>query len=72
VLNADDLYAAIVEGLGTVGVVGLVLATDPVADLGRVRPDLARRMDGDNLPFADRRGQIVRESRGTTLAWRIG
>jgi hypothetical protein len=72
VLNADNLDAAVVEGLGTVGIVELDVATNPVADLSRIRPDLARRMDGHDLAFTDRRGQIVRERGEATLARRVG
>jgi hypothetical protein len=43
-----------------------------VADLSRIRPDLARRMDGHDLAFTDRRGQIVRERGEATLARRVG
>jgi hypothetical protein len=42
-----------------------------MADLGRVRAGLADRVEGYDLAFADRRGQVVREGRNAALAWRV-
>ena len=43
-----------------------------MADLGRIRAGLARRMEGNDLTFTDRGGQVVREGRYAALAWRVG
>jgi hypothetical protein len=42
-----------------------------MADLGRVRAGLADRVEGYDLAFADRGGQVVREGRNAALAWRV-
>ena len=68
VLEADHLDAAVVQGMGDVGVVGLGIAPDSMANLGRIRPGLARRMKGHDLTLADRGGQIVGEGRDAALA----
>lgn len=52
-------------------VVGLGVAPDPVADLGRIRPRLTGRMKGDDLPLADGSGQVVRERGDPALPGRV-
>src|SRR5450759_5704369 len=71
-LNADHLHAAVVEGVCDIRVVRLVVAPDSMTDLGRIRPDLVGRMEGPDLPLADRSGQIVRERGNPALARGIG
>jgi hypothetical protein len=71
VLQAYHLHAAFVERIGGVRVVGLDVAPDSMADLGRVRAGLADRVEGYDLAFADRGGQVVREGRNAALAWRV-
>jgi hypothetical protein len=55
-----------------VGVVGLGIAPDSMPNFGRIRAGLARWMEGYDLPFADRSGQVVREGRDAALARRVG
>jgi hypothetical protein len=72
VLQAYYLHAAFVERICGGRVVGLDVAPDSVADLGRIRAGLAGRVDGYDLAFADRSGQVVREGRNAALAGRVG
>ena len=72
VLKADNRYATVVEGVRDICVVRLVVAPDPVADLGGVRPGLADWMNGDYLALADRGGQVIGECRDAALAWGVG
>jgi hypothetical protein len=71
-LNRDDVHAAVIEGMGHVGIVALDVAPDAVTDFGRIGAGLARRVKGDDLALTDRCGQIVGERRYPTSAWRIG
>jgi hypothetical protein len=50
----------------------LVVAPNSMTDLGGIRTDLVGRMEGNDFPFADRRGQIVREGGDAALARRVG
>jgi hypothetical protein len=72
VLQAHNLHAALVERICGGRVVGLDVAPDSMADLSRIRAGLAGRVEGYDLAFADRRGQVVREGRNAALAWRVG
>ena len=48
----------------------LGIAPDSMPNLGRIWSGLAGRMEGDDLPFADRGGQVVGEGRDAALARR--
>jgi hypothetical protein len=58
--------------MGNVGVVGLGVAPDSMPNLGRIRAGLTGWVEGYDLPFADRSGQVVREGRDAALARRVG
>lgn len=70
-LQADDLDAALVERVRGGRIVGLDIASDSMADLCRIWARLAGRVQGNDLAFADRGGQVVREGRNAALAWRV-
>jgi len=55
-----------------IGVVGLGIAPDSVPNLGRIRSGLAGWMEGYDLTFTDRGGQVIREGRDAALARRVG
>src|SRR5450759_924652 len=72
VLDRDDVHATVVEGPGDGHVVGLHVAPDAVADFRRIRARLIGRVEGDDLPLPNRRGEIVGEGRDAAAVWRIG
>jgi len=71
VLDADDVNAAVVQGLGNVGIVGLEVAPDSMANLGRVRSRFADRVNRNDLTLADSGREVVGEGRDPALPGRV-
>jgi len=69
-LDRDDVDAAL-QRSRYLGVVGELVASDPVVDLDRVRRCLLGRMQGDDLAAASRFRKIVREGRDAAAPGRV-
>jgi hypothetical protein len=69
-LDRNDVDAAL-ECSRDLGVVGELVASDPMVDLDRVRRCLLGRMQGDDLATAGRFSKIVREGRDAAAPRRV-
>jgi hypothetical protein len=72
VLKADDLHPALVERPRHVRVVGFDVAPDAMTYFGRVGAGLVGWVEGHDLTFAYRRGQVVREGRNAAPTRGVG
>lgn len=72
VLDRDDIHATVVERSGRGYVVGPYVAPDAVVNFRRIRSGPIGWVEGNDLPPADRAGEVEREGRDAAAVRRIG